>query len=556
MKNIELALLSAFAGVGTGSSTPMEPRAQPACVPTTFEPFVPTNATVESARPVGIDGTYVEPFNIAYPAPATGLPASTCAVVIRVPSSSQSAYRIGLLLPPRDTWNGRFLAVGNGAFAGGINWADAGHGVSGYGFAAASTDTGHNSSAIDLSWALGNPEKLTDFGWRAMHGTALVGKTVIAGYYGTPASRSYYSGCSTGGRQGLRAAMVDPDAFDGLLVGAPAWWSSHLSPWTTRVGAWNLPTTSPGHIPARLMSGLLAREAIRQCDSLDGVKDGIVSNPEDCRIDFDGMLCHNDTVNECLSVPQVDTARRVYGDYYADNRFAFPGYSISSEQQWPFVLGQPAPSPLGTDYIRHMLLSDPAWRWQDYNDSLVWLADKMDPGAQTADKFDALVSYGLGESTKSKKGGRIIIYHGWADGVIPARSSRVFFDKMSAAHANLNTSTATSMSDYLRLFMVPGMGHCAGSAVDAPWYIAGANQQGALAPGQPKPATNNATTDALRALMAWVEEGKPTESIVATAFRARNGTTVLRQRPLCPWPKTAVLTAGKDETLAESWSCR
>lgn len=145
----------------------------------------------------------------------------------RVLGANNGTYGFGLFLP--ENWNGRFLATVNAGFAGGINWADVGVGAQ-YGFATVGTDTGHNSTAGDGSWAYQEPEKLVDLGYRALHGSVVLGKEVVNGYYGKNMSFSYYSGCSTGGRRGFKEIEMFPDDFDGVLAGAPAWWTSHLRP--------------------------------------------------------------------------------------------------------------------------------------------------------------------------------------------------------------------------------------------------------------------------------------------------------------------------------------
>ena len=142
-----------------------------------------------------------------------------------------------------------------------------------------STDTGHNSTSSDARWGLNAPEKKEDFGYRAIHGSTVLGKSLTEAFYNQTIAYSYYAGSSTGGRQGLREAQYSPDSFDGLLIGAPAWWTSHLQPWETKLGSFNLPESAANHINASLFS-IIGLEVIKQCDGVDGVIDGIVSSPE------------------------------------------------------------------------------------------------------------------------------------------------------------------------------------------------------------------------------------------------------------------------------------
>jgi feruloyl esterase len=513
------------------------------CSTPSFSQILPPEASVESVAVVAEGGAYGEgPSNLGFPRIPTDLPYS-CALKINVTSSNQSFYRFGLFLPA--TWNKRFLAVGNGGFAGGINWLDMGVGVR-YGFASMSTDTGHNSTSGDISWALDNDERKKDFGFRAIHGSAVLAKQIIQQYYGTPAVYSYYSGCSTGGRQGLKEAQLYPETFDGLLIGAPAWWTSHLQTWTTWLGALNLPQDSPSHIPTTLFS-VIGAEVSKQCDAVDGVRDGIISRPEKCNVQLDALLCGTPGVNlsACLTADQLLTARKIYADYIAEGKFAFPGLEISSEAQWAVLLGGKEPSALGTQYEQFFLFNDPNWPFQSYNDSIVWLADKVDPGDCSADGYDL--------SPFKSRGGKIIMYHGQSDGLIPTRSTTFYYEQVAKLMGGID-----NLLPWFRFFLVPGLQHCSGTAVDAPWYFAGPNQAGSLGTGTfSTPGFRDSKHDSLLALMSWVENGTVVDEIVATTWttsvRPESGT--LRQRPLCPYPKISTWNGQVDINDASNWAC-
>ncbi|KAI7047660.1 putative ferulic acid Esterase/Feruloyl esterase, partial [Hortaea werneckii] len=274
-----LSLLSLLASTGLAFN----------CTREAFADILPSNASVSFTRSIPVDGnsTFVVPAgDIAYPTSPTGLQ-PLCAVQINVSSSDCSAYSFGLFLP--NEWNERFLAVGNGGFAGGINWLDMGAGV-GYGFAVMSTDTGHNSTPTDIEWALNSPQKKIDWGYRAMHGSVELSKHIVESYYNQAPKYNYYSGCSTGGRQGIREIQLYPDDFDGVLAGAPAWWTSHLQTWTVKIGLYNSPNASASHIPPSLF-GVVGAEILKQCDPQDGLVDNIISDPEGCNVNLEAMLC-------------------------------------------------------------------------------------------------------------------------------------------------------------------------------------------------------------------------------------------------------------------------
>jgi feruloyl esterase len=522
------------------------------CTSGSFASLLPSGVQIESVGAVSNGSSYGEGRkNIAYPQTPTALP-ELCALIVNVTSSPQSFYRFGLFLP--SNWNSRFLAVGNSGFAGGINWLDMGAGVR-YGFATISTDTGHNSTLGDVSWALNNEDRRKDFGFRAIHGSVILARQLVEHYYGENISYSYYSGCSTGGRQGLKEAQMYPDTFDGLLVGAPAWWTSHLQTWTTKLGALNLPIGDPKRITPDLFP-VIGAEVIKQCDEVDGYKDGIVSAPDLCDFKVDVLLCGTNGVNTsgCLTSPQIETVKKIYTDYYADTKFAFPGLSPGSEGLWNVLLGGSTPSSLGTQYEQYFLFDDPSWKYQAYNDSIVWMADDADPGDCTADDYDM--------RPFAAAGGKIVMYHGMADGLISTASSSYFYTQVAISTTGghfIHQGGISVLQEWFRLFLVPGMGHCAGTQVDAPWYFAGANQAGSLRTGvRSAPGLLDTEHDALLALMDWVEKDTAPDRIVATTWKDPSDPSsgVLRQRPLCPHPQTAQYDGNGDEKMPESWICK
>ncbi|KAI7457886.1 hypothetical protein D0860_06641 [Hortaea werneckii] len=535
-----LSLLSLLASTGLAFN----------CTREAFADILPSNASVSFTRSIPVDGnsTFVVPAgDIAYPTSPTGLQ-PLCAVQINVSSSDCSAYSFGLFLP--NEWNERFLAVGNGGFAGGINWLDMGAGV-GYGFAVMSTDTGHNSTPTDIEWALNSPQKKIDWGYRAMHGSVELSKHIVESYYNQAPKYNYYSGCSTGGRQGIREIQLYPDDFDGVLAGAPAWWTSHLQTWTVKIGLYNSPNASASHIPPSLF-GVVGAEILKQCDPQDGLVDNIISDPEGCNVNLEAMLCGpnvtNQTTAACLSAEQIGTLYKIYNDYVDVNQtFVFPHLELGSEAQWPVLLGLGEPAPLGTEFVRYFLLNDPTWNYTDFSYDTVELADELDPGNATADDFDLSPFY--------HHGGKLLHYHGYADALIATGSSIYFYNQV------LKTlkPRGIDLDSWYRFFLIPGMQHCTGTpeSMDAPWYIAGANQAGALNSSvHSVPGFCDAKHDALLALMAWVEKDEAPESLVATKFVNETlPAEVQRQRPLCPYPQQAKFGGQGDPDEARNWKC-
>ncbi|KAH8883007.1 feruloyl esterase B [Thozetella sp. PMI_491] len=514
------------------------------CSAATFVHALPSNAVIENVTAVAQNGSFGEgASNLGYPAIPTSLP-QLCAVIVKVTSSPSSSFRFGLLLPAE--WNSRFLEIGNGGFAGGINWNDAATGAR-YGFATASTDTGHNATAEDGSWALNAPEKLIDWGWRAIHGTAAIAKDMANAYYSSPVQYAYYSGCSTGGRQGLREAQLYPDTFDGLLVGAPAWWTSHLQPWTTWTGALNLPINGTNHFDVSLLTAL-ATEIVKQCDSADGVKDGIISAPDLCEFNYAALDCSTPGANAsaCFTAAQLETVKALHAPYIVDGKLAMAPLKKGSERQWSIQIGGQEPSGLGIGYERYFLFNDPSYKWEQYNDSVIGIADQVQPGNATAYAFDM--------SAVRDHGAKIIMYHGLADGFIPTGSSEHFYEAVANA-----TGGITSLRDWFRFFFIPGMGHCSSTSVGAPWYIGSASQASTFTtrPVHSVPGFQDRKHDALLALMSWVENGTVVDSLVATVWKNQTNpdSGVLRQRPLCPYPETSKWDRTGNIDEATSWAC-
>lgn len=378
------------------------------------------------------------------PAFAWNFPA-LCAVVASV-TEGNSSYKLGLFLP--ESWGGKLMVVGGYSFAGGINWHDMSPGPW-YGMATVTTDTGHLSAASDQSWAA-DVSAREHWGSLAIHGAVVYGKLMVEAYYNSTILRSYYSGCSTGGRQGLKEAQHHPDSFDGLMIGAPAWNTKDYMPWLTQIGVWNLATS-----PSRLNDsdfGTLASFVQSQCDAQDGLEDAITSSPETCVVDWDDITCGSSTSPSphCLSGDQVKIAQLVYGDYYTDDPprdFVHNGFAISSEELWPTFLTGASTTGFDGDYERYFLNYGADWQTTSYNSSTVYDSRAREGSVATADRYQ-LSTNSKGEYPK------IFMYHGMADGVIPTKSSQLYYNRTQSAMPGVD------LGSFLRLFLVPGMQHC------------------------------------------------------------------------------------------------
>ncbi|KAI1173453.1 feruloyl esterase B precursor [Nemania sp. FL0916] len=509
------------------------------CTPESFAAMLADDAavTVNFAQAVPRNGSFGQgPADIPYPTNVTQLPA-LCAVGINVKSSANSSYNFGLFLPD-STWNQRFLATGNGGYGGGINWLDMGT-FSHYGFATMSTDTGHISNPLDGTWALNAPESVIDWGYRAMHGSVVLSKQIITKYYAKHGhiKYSYYASCSTGGRQGLKEIQLHPDSFDGITVGAPAWWSPHLAGSTLWEGLYNYPTSDPKYIDPSLFPAIVA-EMKKQCDPQDGLVDNIISDPFGCEFDFEALLCTSKNSTDCLTVEQLATVYKFYNDWVDTNQeFVFPGVALGADPT--FLLS--SVSTLGSDFYRYFVHNDSEWDFTKFTFKDVQLADAINPGGASADDFDL--------SPFMKRGGKILKYHGTADMLIPTGSSLHFYRKVTQALR----PKGINLDDFYRFFLIPDMGHC-GMSTTGPWYIAAGSVP---VPGltYSVPGFSDAEHDIILAMMKWVEAGDAPDHLIATKYVNDTATLGLQsQRPLCVYPKQAKYVSG-DPDHPSSWKC-
>ncbi|KAF2088005.1 putative ferulic acid Esterase/Feruloyl esterase [Saccharata proteae CBS 121410] len=543
MRSSFLSLLPLLGAAGTVSAFE--------CSVDAFQNYFGDNATVLTAEHIPQNGTFNVPSSdIAYPTSPTNL-RELCAIQVNVSTSPISNYMFGLFLPK--DWNHRFLAVGNGRYAGGINWLDMGNGVN-YGFAVVSTDTGHNSSSSGTSWAAGNNERLIDWGYRAMHGSIVLAKGVAKEYYSSDLAYSYYLGCSTGGRQGLKEVEMYPEDFDGVVAGAPAWWTTHLQLSNLKTYLYNYPANASYHIPERLFN-VTGDEVLRQCDPQDGVVDNIISDSRSCVFDSSTLLCGAPGRNStnCLTPAQITTLDKIYNDWVETNQtMVFPQYQLGSEASWAITMGDGSRSTIenSAGYVRHFLGLGDDWDPTSLSYDTVQLSDAMNPGNATANDFNI--------APFQARGGKLLQYHGMADGAIATGSSVMYRENVERTLI----PQGVDLDSFYRFFLVPGMMHCMQTPenMEAPWYFSGGNQASYLAAGtgvSGVPGYRDADHDVLLAMVRWVENGTAPEHIIATKYKDDDPQKgVHRQRPVCMYPKQATYDGEGDVNDPDSWACK
>jgi feruloyl esterase len=435
-----------------------------------------------------------------------------CRVAATLRPSTDSDIKIEVWLPASG-WNGKFEGVGNGGWSGNIAYSALAAQLD-RGYATASTDTGHTGGRGEF--ALGHPEKLIDFAYRAVHEMTVAAKAIVAAYYGDSPRLSYWNGCSSGGKQGLKEAQKFPADYDGIVAGAPANYWTHLL--TQSLWVAHATLKDPGsYIPPEKF-GVIGKAAMDACDALDAVKDGVIEDPTRCHFDPASIQCAGPDGPTCLTPPQVAAARKIYGAAKSPRtgQTIFPGLEPGSEGGWGPLAGGPEPFTIATDYFRFVLFTDPNWDYKTLDfDKDVALADKIDGGSINAidPNMDAFF----------RRGGKIVMYHGWSDQLISPQNSIDYYKSVVAARRGAARGT-----NDIRLFMVPGMAHCGGGA--------GPNR-----------------FDALGALERWVEQTKAPDQIMAA--RMTNGVAV-RTRPLCPYPQVATYKGSGNTDEASSFVCR
>jgi feruloyl esterase len=420
------------------------------------------------------------------------------------------------------------MAVGNGGWSGSINYAQMVP-ILERGYAVASTDTGHQSSGQDARWAMGHPERQIDFGYRAVHEMTLRAKEIQHAFYGDAPRFAYWNGCSSGGKQGLKEAQRFPTDYDGIIAGAPANYWTHL---VTHI----LGVARAVRIPATLIPAskypLIHDAVLRQCDALDGVKDGLLEDPRRCKFDPAVLQCQGADDPTCLTSPQVAALKHVYTPARGVRGIEiFPGLAVGGELGWGTL---PQPFGIAESHYKYIVFSDPNWNFQTLD---------VDRDLAKADTIDAAVGQFNATdpdlSAFRQRGGKILQYHGWNDQQIAPENSVNYYESVVTRIGNRRAT-----EEFYRLFMVPGMMHCQGGE--------GATDQ----------------FDQISAIEQWVEHGAAPDRIVASHVKeganrlGRNAQQTVvavgadRTRPLCPYPQVAAYKGTGDTDEAANFICK
>jgi len=471
-------------------------------------PFRPTPA-VTPAAPAAQKGAPKQQAKGGAPQQQPIMLPAYCRVAATLAPSSDSDIKMELWLPASD-WNGKFEAVGGGGWAGNVSFPAMATALQEH-YATASTDTGHVGGNADF--ALGHPEKIVDFGYRAIHEMTLKSKDIMRAYYGRAPRLSFFNGCSTGGRQALMEVQRYPDDFDGVIAGAPA--NAHIHLHAASVERNIELMKIPDHVLSPAKQEFLAKSVLAACDALDGVKDGLLTNPRKCTFDPSVLLCKNGDSDTCLTAPQVEGVKVAYTDVKTSTGdIVWTGFERGGEAGWTLLRTQQTTiGPGALDSIRILGYQDRSWDWHNFNlDRDVAFADEK-AGYINASSTDL--------SAFKNHGGKLLMYHGWSD---PAISPGNTVNYYSAVLGKMGQK----QDNWLRLFMVPGMQHCRGGPGPDQFSVLGAIER-------------------------WRESNTAPQEIIASHV---TNNRVDMTRPLCPYPLVAVYKGSGSTNDASNFACK
>ena len=437
-----------------------------------------------------------------------------CRVEATLTPTPDSDIKVEVWMPAAG-WNGKLVGIGNGVWAGSISYAQLGEPVS-RGYAAAATDAGHVGNGLSAEFAVGHPEKLVDFGYRGVHAMTLAAKAALRAYYGDGPRSSYWNSCSTGGRQGLMEAYRYPDDYDAISAMAPANPMTDLMTQSLWTGFQAVRAPGAGLAPAKLAA--LHKAYLARCDGRDGLVDGLASAPIGCHFDPAVIQCQGADGPECLTAAQVQTMRAIYGGVRDPKTGAqvLPGFPPGSEMQLPVLISGAEPFPVATSYMRLLVFGEaPGWDFRSFD----YGADMLKARAFGAAILDVHPD-GLGPFFA--RGGKLLLSHGWTDGLIPANNTVAFYQRLAPR------LSARQAHNQLRLFMVPGMNHCGGG--EGPSSI-----------------------DTLSALDQWASSGAAPDRLIASRPPAPGRPPL--SRPLCPFPLFSRYNGHGPTDQADSFAC-
>jgi len=319
----------------------------------------------------------------------------------------------------------------------------------------------------------------------------------LQAFYQERYTRSYFLGCSLGGRQGIKSAEKFPADFDGIIAGAPAVDFNNLVSWRARFYTITVPRTSPNFIPVMAWKTWIHDEVLRQCDGIDHVEDGIIEDPALCKFDPSTLLCGHSGSSNCLNQEQVNQVKTIFSDYkYPNGQLIYPAMEPGSEINAVDRLYAGAPFPYSDDWFKYVVFNNPGWNASTFDTAAAQAAESLNPGD--------IRTYPSSLSDFERRGGKLLMYHGQQDHQISAFNTNRFYENLRGARSY------ASMDEWVRFFRVSGMFHC--NSGPGAWVLGqgGNAAQSGIA--------YDAQHNVLSALVNWVENKIAPEFIQGTKF--------------------------------------
>ncbi|KAF2638410.1 feruloyl esteras-like protein B [Massarina eburnea CBS 473.64] len=468
--------------------------------------------------------------NVTCAIPNQVVPKDICRLALYVATSNRSGINMEAWLP--SNWTGRFLSTGNGGLGGCIQYEDLAYGSS-LGFATVGANNGHNGTSGGAF--NGNSDILEDFAYRSIHTGVVVGKQITQNFYGSAHKKSYYLGCSTGGRQGFKSAQDFPEDFDGIVAGAPAIAFDNLTSYSGHfypiVGTANSST----FVPTNLWSTLIHSDIMKQCDMLDNYADGILENPSMCNYTASGLLCGSSSnSSDCLTQEQVNTVNQVFSPTLtSDGSLVYPRMQPGSEALASLIIYNGAPWVYTTEFFRYAIYNDSTWDPATMNSTDYENAARINPFNIQTWKGDL--------SAVQNRGAKILHWHGQMDSIISSENSPRYYEHVSETMGK----SPEELDDFYRFFRVSGTEHCGMG-------------DGASSIGQDisSYASLDPSENILMAMVDWIEKGVAPETVTGTRFK--NGTQSLGveyKRAHCRYPRSNRYKGQGDPNSVENWEC-
>ncbi|KAF2869676.1 hypothetical protein BDV95DRAFT_497909 [Massariosphaeria phaeospora] len=473
---------------------------------------------------------FAEGTNATCALPNPVVPVDLCRLALRAPTSNASEIHMEVWLP--EQWNSRFLAVGTGGLAGCIFYQDLAY-VTAYGFASVSSDSGHSGGSAGAF--LNQPQVFEDFVWRSLYASTVIGKEVTKQLYGTPHKKSYYMGCSQGGRQGFKAAQSNPELFDGIVAGAPGLrlpgLFEHMTRWLLDIG------TDTNNTTVSLTKwSAVQNETLRQCDPLDGATDGIVEDTRRCNPDLSKLECGKEGAPKvCLTPKDLSLITQFFTPWSVNSTLIYPGMAHNGDELvHATTLSSADPLTFALEWHRFVTRKDPTWTLAQWTP-----ADALFAVQQNWFNFN---TYEGDLSAFRDRGAKIIHYHGQNDQLLDSTVSDGYYEHV----AHTMHASPTDLDAFYRYFRISGLQHCQGGP--------GASSIGQS--GAPPPAGAAPEDNVLLKIVEWVEEGKAPETVRGAKFvdgDAAKGVEYKRRH--CRYPLRNVYEGSGDGKDEEGWRC-